>query len=147
MLSVVSRRATQARVATCQQLRFAGGGGRPGGKPTFNWKERMELRLARKGDKRIKPFKVGPSGDWDDIAPYFDKNKGHTMIDITDLDTFEAPETEELGEFEGENDTRKVIDVTSLFGPDKARGSLPKKRNHAKLNFSHRRIFGGNSSS
>ena len=105
----------------------------------------MELRLARKGAKRIKPFKDRPSGDWDDIAPYFDESKGHTMIDITDLDSFEAPETEDLGEYEGSNDTRKVIDVTRLFGPDKARGGIPKKRNHAKLAFSHRRIFGSSS--
>ena len=88
-------------------VRCAGGGGRPGGKPTFNWKERMELRLARKGAKKIKPFKMRPSGDWDDIAPYFDESKGHIMINITDLDSFEMPDIENLGEYEGPNDTRE----------------------------------------
>ena len=127
MLALWSRRIGLVGRQQPSLVRCAGGGGRPGGKPTFNWKERMELRLARKGAKKIKPFKMRPSGDWDDIAPYFDESKGHTMINITDLDSFEMPDIEDLGEYEGPNDTRKVIDVTRLFGPDKVRGSISRR--------------------
>ena len=34
------------------QVRYGGGGGRPGGVPTFSWQERMKLRLTKKGEKR-----------------------------------------------------------------------------------------------
>ena len=138
----IARTLCRSRSALQTQIRYAGGGGRPGGKPTFNWKERMALRLARKGDQKVKPFRVVPTGDWDDIAPYFDEAKGHSMIDITNLDSFEAPHTEEIGEFEGEHDTRKSIDVSRLFGKDKARGAIPKKYNYGNKRFSHKRVFG-----
>ena len=126
-----------------QQIRFAGGGGRPGGKPTFNWREKMALRLARRGDKKQKPLKITPSGDWDDLEAYFDEAKGDMMTNITKLDEFEFPETKKYGKFEGPNDTRKQIDNFALFGPSKRRGIIVKKyKPRDAKNFSHSRVFG-----
>ena len=124
-------------------IRHAGGGGRPGGKPTFNWRERMMLRLARKDEKKLKPLKIAPTGDWADLEAYFDESRGDTMINISELDEFEAPDVVSHEQFEGPNDTRKEIDVSTLFGPHKPRGALERKRkpSYAK-NFSHTRVFG-----
>ena len=131
-----------------QQIRHGGGGGRPGGKPTFNWRQKMQLRLAQKGDKKLKPFKLAPSGDWEDIEAHFDESKGHTMVDITSMEQFEPPEMEILGEYEGPNDTRKQIDQSALFGPDKPRGSIYRKQKPRDAkHFSHSRVFGRNTSS
>ena len=51
MLSVckqVSTTVTKVRLSPLlQQVRFAGGGGRPGGKPTLNWRQKQQLRIAR----------------------------------------------------------------------------------------------------
>ena len=70
--------------------RYAGGGGRPGGRPTFNWKEKKQLGLDA---TKIKPFKLNPQmGYWDDIKDHFNPARDK-MIDLTNLETFkEDPE-------------------------------------------------------
>lgn len=136
-------RALSLPAKNLQTIRHAGGGGRPGGKPTFNWRERMQLRLTRKGEKKLKPLKITPTGDWEDVEAYFDESKGDTMINITELDEFEAPDVKSYEQFEGPNDTRKEVDVSSLFGPGKSRGSVERKKKQYK-NFSHSRVFGAN---
>lgn len=107
--------------------RYAGGGGRPGGKPTFNWKERKQLGL---DNINKKPFKLNPQmGLWDDIKDHFDESKGDKMIDITDLENFEE-DPEDLKRLEdkgyvGENNTRKQINIKKLFGSSKAKSVGP----------------------
>ena len=101
----------------------------------------MQLRLARKGEKKLKPLKVAPTGDWKDLEAYFDESKGDIMINITELDEFEAPDVQSYEQFEGPNDTRKEIEVSSLFGPSKPRSYLERKKKPFK-NFSHSRVFG-----
>ena len=65
------------------------------------------------------------------------------MINISELDEFEAPDAISYEQYEGPNDTRKEIDVSALFGPHKPRGVIERKRKpfYAK-NFSHTRVFG-----
>ena len=70
------------------QIRFAGGGGRPGGRPTFSWKERRDLQLRERGEK-LKVFKLKDFGDFDDIKGFMDESRGDVIIDITDLEEFD----------------------------------------------------------
>ena len=116
-----------------------GGGGRPGGKPTFNWKQRKILGLD--GAKALKPYKFKPTFQlFSDLEPYFDPKKD-VIIDITDLETFEEPQelldrvakddSETENKYEGENNTRKQVQITSLFGSAKPFGLLP---NHTRSN-------------
>jgi len=53
-----------------QQYRYAGGGGRPGGKPTFNWKQRKLLGLDELKDQ--KDMRVKFAGDFNDLKPFMD---------------------------------------------------------------------------
>ena len=42
-------------------VRHAGGGGRPGGRPAFNWKEKKQLGIGT--TQLLKPWKDTPFGD------------------------------------------------------------------------------------
>jgi hypothetical protein len=109
--------------------RFAGGGGRPGAKPTFNWKERRALGLEEVGKKRTKsPVR----GDFADLEALVDKE---SFINI-----LEQPDGFTVG---GNipND-KKLINPAGLFGSGKPRGAIQKKRNYGNSRFSHTRIFG-----
>jgi len=122
-------------------VRNAGGGGRPGGKPALNWKERMALRLSAKNQR--KEFRVKPMGNFDDdLAPFFDSARGDVMVDVSKMDFFElkAQPEEVLGE--GVSNTRKVIDIRKLFGSSKPFGSLPRKQNFSNKQFGHAATFG-----
>ena len=108
--------------------RFAGGGGRPGARPTFNWKERRALGLPEAGEVAPKTRKMG---DFDDIAKYVSED---AMLDVLNQD--DGWELEEIGS------DKKVIHPSNLFGAGKGRGKLLKKRNYNRKTFSHTRIFG-----
>ena len=137
------------------QQRNAGGGGRPGGRPTFSWKDKQALRLANKADKQQKPFKVLPFGDFKDIEPYLNASKGDFMVDITDSAEW-SEESEKKKRYESQGvtyeeaeaekarvaNTRKVIDPSLLFGSQKTAGVIEKKYNYSGAKFSHKRIFG-----
>jgi len=115
-------------------VRYAGGGGRPQGRPVLNFKQRRELGLPDKDRNGfIKSPKLKMMGNFEDIEKWVDKS---AMVDITDLDEWESPSMFV--------EDKKVIVPSSLFGPSKAanRGSLPKKSNVDGNKFSHKRIFG-----
>ena len=56
-----------------QQYRYAGGGGRPGGRPTFNWKQRKLLGLDDLRNQREMRIKF--AGDFNDLKPFMDTNR------------------------------------------------------------------------
>lgn len=116
-----------------QTVRHAGGGGRPGKKPTFNWKEKKILGLDK---PRMKSFKeaLKPSGDFEDIEPFFDEKSGDMMIDITNLENFEPPVP---GTLEEQFNDKKKVRISTLFGSKKPSGMIEykKKENHFKFRF------------
>ena len=103
---------------TLQIVRYAGGGGRPGKARTLNWKQKRILGLDKPQAKSFKDV-VRPTGDFSDIAGFFDEKSGDRMIDITDLENFESPKIKE----EVMNDKKKVR-LNMLFGSNKPFGAL-----------------------
>jgi len=130
-----------------QQCRHAGGGGRPGGKPTFNWKERKALKLDELASR--KEFKIKPFGDFDDLKPFFDEKVGDVTIDLRSVDSFDDEslfpkqslddENDPKAAFKGENNTRKVVQISSLFGSKKTFGFYERPVDEKKLHFSKTR--------
>eukprot|EP01041_Mallomonas_annulata_P003705 gene3705-7368_t len=119
---------------------LAGGGGRPGGRPAFNWKERKTLGL----DGASKELKARPIGDFNDIEGFMDPSRGDILVNLTDLEHWDEPEKEMISD--GYRDARKTIQIGMLFGPNKIAGTILRKESNAeKPNFSHRRIFGSKS--
>jgi len=124
------------------QIRFAGGGGRPGGKPTFSWKERRDLKLREKGEK-LKVYKLKEFGDFDDIKGFIDESRGDVIIDITDMDDFDfhslmgsAEEQAELkAKMEKGENSRKQIVPSMLFGSAKPAGAILKKYNYNRISW------------
>ena len=116
--------------------RFAGGGGRPGGKPTFNWKERRQLGLAPAGTKAPRMRSYGDEWEMRHIITEEDLANTIKLYDVNDTDPQPFEYTEELIY------DKKIIPVTSLFGPHKYRGAIFKKFNYQNKKFSHQRIFG-----
>jgi len=122
------------------QVRFAGGGGRPGGKPTFSWKERRDLKLRDKGEK-LKVFKLKDFGDFDDIKGFIDESRGDVIIDITDMDDFDfnsllgSPEEQATlkAKMEKDENSRKQIMPSMLFGSAKPAGAILKKYNYNRI--------------
>ena len=113
-------------------LRYAGGGGRPGGKPTFNWKERKALRLAGKNTKPFKMKKVGDDEDLEELLQHIDTSKTIDLLSQDDGYEFN----------EADVDPNKIISMNVLFGPNKPRGRILKKKNYDNKRFSHTRMFG-----
>ena len=144
----VSMECSQKQV-TLTQVRHAGGGGRPGAKPTLGWQARRDLRLVKKGVK-VKKFELKDFGDFDeDIAPFLDEARGDIMLNITDKDFNLADHvgTEEevaalKARLDKENNPYKQIERSRLFGPVKSAGALIKKENLEGKRFSHKRVFG-----
>ena len=129
------------------QVRHAGGGGRPGAKPTFSWRERMELRLSKKNEI-TKKLRIKEFGDFDeDIAPFLDE--GHVMKNITDInwDLKEHIGSEEeekalQARLMQEADPYKKIQTSRLFGSHKSAGTLIGRESPKGHTFSHSRLFG-----
>jgi hypothetical protein len=133
-----SRVSTFVQTAPCNlnAMRLAGGGGRPGGRPAFNWKEKMALRIANKQAK--KEIKVRPFGSLLDLEPHFDANRGDKIIDLSTVKpgfTIEAVN-------ESSNSSKKTIAMQMLFGSNKSYGLIPRKDVKGRQRFSHSRIFG-----
>lgn len=123
-----------------QLVRHAGGGGRPGGRPAFNWREKQQLRLSQKNAK--KELKLRPFGSWLDIQEFFDEKSGATMIEpskVREGVTIKARDPSD----DPDSNTKKVLSPALLFGPQKSYGYLRGKATHGKhALFSHKRIFG-----
>ncbi len=102
--------------------RHAGGGGRPGGKPTLNFKQKRILGL----DKPFKRFKLRPFGDFDDHFEGFyneaENNPKHIMINLGQHDVWKEPD------IDYDVNVKKNILVSNLFGSHKNCGMLPSKR-------------------
>ena len=64
------------------------GGGRPGGRPTFNWKEKRALGL----DKEFGELKAGPFGYFEDIENHFAKDVEKSFIKLGDIEEYTAPD-------------------------------------------------------
>ena len=105
-------------------VRFAGGGGRPGGRPAFNWKEKLLLRLG--SNEKKMPWKNRPFGDFEaEIMPYFDASRGDVIVDITNMSDWKEPVGVSSGTDERNNDKKKVK-IPLLFGSNKSFGLLSK---------------------
>lgn len=154
MLSIVGVFVQTIRPSNCGRLslnaltqtqkRFAGGGGRPGGRPAFSWKDKQQLRLSNKLIK--KDVTLRKSGDFSEIASLIDPSRGDLFVDISKLNEYTMPEMKteskkELGKYEGDNNTRKQIRISALFGSQKHFGPLTKKHNAEGRTFSHRRLY------
>lgn len=114
------------------------GGARPGGMPTFNWKERKQLKL----DELRGTMKNWPHGDFEDIEKYIDTtDPSYKVIKLADLGD------QALESFPIVPDSRKKVFKTSLmFGPQKSCGMLNEHSHQINRKrrqpFSHRRVFG-----
>lgn len=118
-------------------VRHAGGGGRPGGKPTFSWKQRKILGLDRKNipiNEKIRK-EVGNLASEDELKKFVADNKG-ILIKIEPTDSFTIPK-EIMDADQDLQHTRKKLNVTSLFGPDKARGYLPPNKRKDRWQLRH----------
>ena len=126
-------------------VRYAGGGGRPGGRPTLSWKQKQALRLSQK--ETTKSFKLRAFGEAGskDMEELLGKDwmAKSTTVNLSGLSEFKSPEPspgDVLGKYEGDNNTRKQINVAALFGSSKAFGELEKKENKFRRTFSHKRL-------
>jgi len=126
-------------------VRYAGGGGRPGGRPTLSWKQKQALRLSQK--ETTKSFKLRAFGEAGpkDMEELLGKDwmANSTTVNLSGLSEFKSPEPspgDVLGKYEGDNNTRKQINVAALFGSSKAFGELEKKENKFRRTFSHKRL-------
>jgi hypothetical protein len=131
-------------------IRFGGGGGgRPGGKPAFNWKEKKALGIAvvkaNAPRKKYFPRGVHLRGDFSTIEHLVKDLPEEDVVNLnpTDPNTNKAVQAM-LERLEAERQTRQTtptLNVAALFGPQKSVGALPRKLNK-KVEFSHNRIFG-----
>jgi len=117
-------------------VRYAGGGGRPGGVPKFNWKEKKLLNI----NQKRKPLKLRPYGYWEDIEEFFDPKRDVMLPWEQDEKTFDDPAF--AGKINTESD-RKRLDMRSLYGSSKSYGMLPVKDVPKEMKkYSYERIFG-----
>ena len=124
-----------------QAVRHAGGGGRPGGRPTLNWKQKQQLRLANKAEKSIKMRSFG-GGDFSEIEHLVGKDWMKSSVNLSTVaeykyDVVKGPKE---GDYEGDGNTRKKIQISALFGPSKKYGELDKKYNFERRTFSMKRL-------
>jgi len=121
-----------------------GGGGRPGGKPTFNWKQRASLGLQKVqlNAPRDRNFPRSPHlyGDVNTIR--------HWLSDIPPEDhvVLEGPNKssdEQIAAFyarldkihaDSQKRSEPKLDYSNLFGPNKAFGMIPVKKNDFRRN-------------
>jgi ABC-type amino acid transport substrate-binding protein len=103
----------------------------------FNWKEKQQLRLANKQQKK---FKAKPFGDFDELMQFFDEKRGDVIIDPSVTGGYKSPDLQVQSAIL--NNPRKTISVPMLFGSAKPYGPLYRKHNRFQARFSHRRVFG-----
>lgn len=97
------------------------------------------LRLNAKNDK--KPVSVQPYGDFNYLQKQMDADRGDFMITLKGKDQTKLKPEEVTHILQGDSNSRKVVNIPSLFGSHKSAGFLPHKHNK-KQNFSHKRVFG-----
>jgi len=81
-------------------------------------------------------------GTVDSIEELIDFERGDKIIELKDGEEIDVEET--LSALVDTND-KKVINMASLFGPSKPRGSIPRPNLRRKTYFSHKKIFGNQS--
>ena len=132
------------RAVLAQQVRHAGGGGRPGGRPTLGWKQKQQLRLANKQSGKTFKLRAFGSVGAKDLEQLLGKDWSKSAVNLSKVTEYQSPdvptESSERGAFDGENNTRKQINIQSLFGPTKPFGMLEKKENKFHRTFSHKRL-------
>ncbi len=99
----------------------------------------MQLRLNSKNSK--KPVSVQPYGDFNYLQKNMDADRGDFMITLKGKDQTKLSAEQITQMLEGDSNSRKVVNVSLLFGSNKSAGMLPHKHNK-KQNFSHKRVFG-----
>jgi len=128
-------RLPQSFQALVQQIRHAGGGGRPGGKPTLNWRQKQQLRLTTKENKtKLRTF---GGGNLSEIEHLLGKDWMKKAVDLSKVTEFKSPVIN-VGDRDGENNSRKQIQSASLFGSNKPFGLLEAKP--SRRPFSHKRL-------
>lgn len=118
-------------------VRFAGGGGQPGGKPTFNWKERRLLGLDTLKKKKTK---IKDSGPLNELLDAIDPNDIEEIVVFTPGMNYTVPPPEDETTREFRRKDKKTLNMRQLFGSHKAYGMLPVK---VRQPFSYERVFGG----
>lgn len=129
-VSVKPWRSTSTTISSVLK-RHGGGGGRPGGKPTLNFKEKRILGV----DKPYQRLKFRPTGQWSELEPFFDPSRGDFIIPLDGLEEYTEPDASYFFK-----NNRKMIQPSLLFGSNKSTGLLNDRRR--KQPFSHSRIFG-----
>lgn len=109
------------------------GGSRPGGRPTFNWKEKNQLKaieLKNNQNNASSPsstvFNNSTTGDFDDIKHLFDPKNGDVVVDISDTDfdseDFDKQYLSNVGKVINYDTSRKSVNISKLFGSHKRKG-------------------------
>ena len=115
------------------------GGGRPGGRPTFNWKEKKELERLdaeyRANHNEFDEFKFKKmGGDASDLMKSIDLSRGDMVIDLSTIKEFDSTVyTNKLKNVTYYDTSRKSIDVKRLFGTNKPTGFVKKDREYRYL--------------
>jgi hypothetical protein len=102
--------------------------------PVFNWKQKKILKIT-KNKERV--GKIPRIGYFDDIKHLVDEGKIYRMKDLEVGFTLPAREEEVV-----DNNDKKKVDITQLFGSHKSFGLIARKGAEEKINFSHGRVFG-----
>jgi len=149
----ITARIAEALVPQGISARFAGGGGRPGGRPSklcelfiqfsklefnsfhflhaaFNWKHRKLLGLPKENISANEILKRQEITTDDELQKLVASIGGHVVSLNPEDDYVESDEM--IAETNDKMNTKKRVRVSLLFGPDKGRGFLPtshKKRN------------------
>eukprot|EP01040_Poterioochromonas_malhamensis_P014745 gene14745-16369_t len=136
LLRQTLRSHTEFARSLLNQKRFGGGGGgRPGGKPTFNWKQKIELGLVK--TEKVKKTPLNLTGRYVELKDHVNPTSGDLIIDFAkNADGLK----EAQAHFHSLNNPQPRLNLTSLYGSNKSYGFLPKKPR--KKPFSHKRIFG-----
>lgn len=128
----------RCRAASLIQVRHRGGG-RPGGRPTFNWKEKRELeRLDAEylaNNKEFDEFKFTKmGGDASELVQTVDPSRGDIVIDLNTAAEFDSTVfTNKLKNVTYYDTSRKTVEVKRLFGTSKPTGFVAKDREYRYL--------------
>ena len=128
----------QCRAVAFIQVRHRGGG-RPGGRPTFNWKEKRELERLdaeyRANNHEFDEFKFKKmGGDGTDLIKALDPSRGDMLIDLNTVTEFDSTVyANKLKSVTYYDTSRKQVDVKRLFGSSKPTGFVQKDREYRYL--------------
>jgi len=110
-----------------------GGGGRPGGKPAFNWKEKKLLNLTT----FRKPVGMPPAGNFKLISKHFDESQGDFKFSLSGKTTTNVGTISSIEQLNKELNTnsRKKVNLSLLFGSSKSYGLLQFDENKKRPDF------------